>query len=113
MPSDLDFQILARLVREDPGQFSQEREKLMQDAIRTSRFGPNARMCQMMIDADRFVYGPGIGASRHLLDLSLDSVQRLIEAFGEFRKLASEMPRFGGEIQLSAQIHPAHPKAQQ
>lgn len=86
--SELDFGNLAKLASETPIRFAEAREKLIHEAMQVS---PDCIAVQNCIDADRLTYGLGKRASWHLLKMSLDSLQSLIEAMIELRKAVAEM----------------------
>ncbi len=93
--SELDFENLARLASEAPIRFSEAREKLIHEAMQVA---PDCIAIQNCIDADRLTYGLGKRASWHLLDMSLESMQRLVEAMIELRKAVAEIEQLRDEV---------------
>lgn len=95
--SELDFDNLARLASEAPIRFSEAREKLIHEAMEVL---PDDAAFQNFIDADRFTYGLGKPACRHLLDMSLDTLQSLVEAMIELRKAVAEIEQLRDAVAI-------------
>lgn len=102
---DDEFDRLARLALLAPDQFSKERDVLIQMAIQAAPNTDASLTFQRSIDTDRYTCSPGMTASRHLLNMSLDSVQALIEAMIELRKAVAAMSLSVGEGDSSDHTH--------
>ncbi|MBS1190441.1 MAG: hypothetical protein H6R10_2233 [Rhodocyclaceae bacterium] len=89
-PMDFDFDLMARLAKENPAEFARRREELIRNFIENSSNPEKGHRIQFQIDMERMRTAPGeqtyLAMARRLTFL----LKRMSDLFGDIQTIARQ-----------------------